>query len=552
MESEQSQNFNERLSQWVANQGFWFQIRYSMTGSGTAGTAMFHLLRLGFRLLIFLLIIAVGGWIYLLRMTDSAKFSDGIKEDIKSGLFASEAELKGFSHGQGELTINRLTCQGGNETFFTALEVRNIRCKMGLLDKIVGKWDAGVVAISRLDMELRAGADDAESAQMLAKALFNVPQKVLVNTIDVADASLQWGYSERTRGSIENSKLKIQRQGGGWKMSFKGGKFSQNWFRRLEIVNLVVTCGAEGVTFEKAELRGGGGSVDFSGLKVIGGERPMIQGNVKIRSLGLAIILPAALRNFIDGSISGNFKISGSTNSPEGIGFEGATTHEGQDTLTLRDRIYLLKALSGVDYVRNYHRVDFKEGSLHIKTTAGGMDLTDVKLKAGELFTLAGKMSVRLPTPEETKAATEKNAKAGSAAPVFDGEDPVLDDMGVKQTDDRDFTLRRAAREAKRAKDGGQRNDSGPLSERLQLSFDSRQLEAQASERLAKTLQYEGQFDISIPPDAFDTAPKLLARYPVDDETHRISMSVPIQGSLYEITLKQGEDIYKLREGGTR
>jgi hypothetical protein len=35
MESEQSQNFNERLSQWVANQGFWFQIRYSMTGYTT-------------------------------------------------------------------------------------------------------------------------------------------------------------------------------------------------------------------------------------------------------------------------------------------------------------------------------------------------------------------------------------------------------------------------------------------------------------------------------------------------------------------------------------
>ena len=552
MESEQSQNFNDRLSQWVANQGFWFQIRYSMAGSGTAGTAMFHLLRLGSRLLVFLLILAVGGWIYLLRMTDSVKFSDGIRENLKSGLFASEAELKGFAHSQGELTINRLTCQGGNETFFTALEARNIRCKMGLLDGVKGKWDTGAVTISHLDMELRAGADDAESARMLSKALFNVPEKVLVNTIDVVDASLQWGYSERTRGSIENSEVKIQRQGGGWKMSFKGGKFSQNWFRRLDIVQMVVVCDAEGLTFEKAELRGSNGSVDFSGLKVTGGERPLIHGNVTIRNLALASILPAALRNFVDGSISGNFKISGSTNSPEGVGFEGLTTLDGQDTLTLRDRIYLLKTLSGVDYVRNYHRVDFNEGSLHIKTTAGGMVLTDVKLKAGELFTLAGNMNVRLPTPEETKAAAEKNAKSGGA-PVFDGEDPVLEEVGVKKAGDRDFTLRRAAREAKRAKDGeGQQNGPGPLSERLQLDFDSRQLQLQASERLAKTLHYEGSFDISIPPDAFDTAPKLQAHYPVDNHTQRIPMNVPIQGGIYEITLKQGEDIYQLREGGAR
>jgi hypothetical protein len=551
MESEQSQNFNERLSQWVANQGFWFQIRYSMTGSGTAGTAVFHLMRLGSRLLIFLLIIAVGGWIYLLKTTDSAKFSDDIEKKLKSGLFASETELKGFSRSQGELTINRLTCQGGDETFFTSLEARDIHCKMGLLDGVVGQWDTGAVSIARLDMELRAGADDAESAQMLSKALFNVPQKILVNTLEVADASLQWGYSERTRGSIENSDLKIQRQGGGWKMSFRGGRFSQNWLRRLEIVSLVISCDTDGILFEKAELRGGGGTLDFSGLKVTGGERPLIEGNAKICSLPLASILPAALRNFVDGSISGNFKVSGSTNSPEGVGFEGTTTLEGQDTLTLRDRIYLLKALSGVDYVRNYHRVDFNEGSLHIKTTAGGMVVTNVNLKANELLTLAGDMSVRLPTPEETKAALEKDAETGGA-PIFDGDDPVLDEVGSKKVDDKDFTLRRAAMAAKRAKEGGSKNEAGQLSKRLELNSDGRQLQAQASERLSKTLRYEGSFDISILPDAFDTAPKLLAHYPVDKETGRIPIKVPIEGGIYEITLKQGEDIYQLREGGTR
>ncbi len=551
MESEQSQNFNERLSQWVANQGFWFQIRYSMAGSGTAGTAMFHLMRLASRLLIFLLILAVGCWIYLLKTTDSAKFSNGIEKNLKAGLFASETELKGFSRSQGELTINRLTCQGGDETFFTSLEARDIHCKMNLLDGVVGQWDTGAVSIARLDMELRAGADDAESAQMLSKALFNVPQTILVNTLEVADASLQWGYSERTRGSIENSDLKIQRQGAGWKMSFKGGKFSQNWLRRLEIVSLVISCDAEGIIFEKAELRGEGGTLDFSGLKVTGGERPLIEGNAKIRSLPLTSILPAALRNFVDGSISGNFKVTGSTNSPEGVGFEGTTTLEGQDTLTLRDRIYLLKALSGVDYVRNYRRVDFNEGSLHIKTTAGGMVVTNVNLKAKDLFTLAGNMSVRLPTPEETKAALEKDTETGGA-PIFDGDDPVVDEVGSKKVDDKDFSLRRAAMAAKRAKEGRSQNEAGQLSERLELNSDGRQLQAQASERLSKTLRYEGSFDISILPDAFDTAPKLLAHYPVDKETGRISIKVPIEGGIYEITLKQGEDIYQLRQGGNR
>src|SRR6478735_5369855 len=113
MESEPSQNFNERLSQWVANQGFWFQIRYSMTGSGTKGTAMFHLLRLGFRLAIFLLVAGAGAWIYLVKVAESEKFKTGLQTSIKEGLFASDAELEGFSRTQGQLVINRLACQGG-------------------------------------------------------------------------------------------------------------------------------------------------------------------------------------------------------------------------------------------------------------------------------------------------------------------------------------------------------------------------------------------------------------------------------------------------------
>src|SRR6478735_4117001 len=97
MESEPSQNFNERLSQWVANQGFWFQIRYSMTGSGTKGTAMFHLLRLSFRLLIFLLLVAAGSWVYLIKLAETKTFSDKMEEKLRVGLSASEAEFMGFS-----------------------------------------------------------------------------------------------------------------------------------------------------------------------------------------------------------------------------------------------------------------------------------------------------------------------------------------------------------------------------------------------------------------------------------------------------------------------
>ena len=541
MESEQSQNFNERLSQWVANQGFWFQIRYSMSASGTKGTVMFHLLKLASRLLIFLLVVAAGGWVYLVILSGTNKFNDRFKTSLQQGFSASEVELKGFSRSQGQLGINRLTFQGGNQTFFTSLEAKNIRCKMGLLDGIAGIWDTGTVAISLLDMELRAGADDPESAQAFAKAIFGKSPKVVINTLEVADATLRWGYSDRTRGAIENSVLKVQRTENGMKLVFKGGTFSQNWLNKLEIVSLVIACNSDGVTFEKAEFQQGLGTVDLSGVKVVGGERPTIEGTAKVRKLALEDIVPLAMRSFIEGSISGDFHVSGSTNSTEGVGFEGQITVDAEDTIAIRERIHLLKALTTVDFVRGYRRVEFREGSLHLKTGNGGMEVSNVNLKADDLFTLEGKMKVRLPTPEETKAAATKSSLAGGS-PLFNGEDAEADELATKP-EDSDFTLRKAAKAAKRTKDGFQTDTTPSLSSRLALNLETRHLEAQASARSARTLRYEGEFRITIPADAFERAPHLKAKIPVDPKLNRIPMMVPIEGTLYELTFKQAEDL---------
>lgn len=549
MESEQSQNFNERLSQWVASQGFWFQLRYSLSGSGSKGTAMFHVLRMGFRLLVFLLLVAAGLWFYLIKRTESEAFREGLAESLKAGVTASDVELIGFSRNQGEMLISSLALQGGNNTFFSALDARNIRCRMGLLDglgtSVSGEWDTGVVSVGLLEMDLRAGADDAESAKQLSEVIFRDYRNTRVSSLEIADASIRWGYSERTKGSISNSVLTVQRMENSLKLHFRGGTFSQNWLRKLEIVNLVISCNPDGLVFEKAEMKKGQGTVDFSGLKVAGGERPELDGGLKIRKIDLETVLPAAQRSFVEGSLSGDFRVSGSTNTTEGVAFAGTVTLDGSDTITLRKRVHLLQALSDVDYVRNYHRVDFNEGSFQLKTSGGGMEISNLNLKSGDLLTLDGKMRVRLPTPEETQASLEKDDGSGDS-PRFahsdgepGGDEPVSDET--------DFSLRRAAKEAQRIKDGSQREGPDSPTRKMELALEMRRLEEQAAERLSRTLRYEGLFRITLPPDAFERAPKLVERFPIDRTSGRIPLMVPIEGDLYDLTLKQAEEIYQLR-----
>jgi hypothetical protein len=572
MESEQSQNFNDRLSQWVSQQGFWFQIRYSMSASGTKGTAMFHLLTLSLKLLVFLAVVAAGSWLYLAKRTATAGFGDTLKADVQAALSASQVQLSGIKREQGELSINALAAAGGDQSFFSTLEAKNVRGRMGFLDGIWGEWDLGTIGISRLDIDLRAGADDAESAAGLADALFRSSSKVLVNSFEIADASVQWGYRKsisstgdlkvaggqseslklsapHTRGAIRNSQLKIQRREGSMRLTFKGGTFSQGWLDSLEIVNLVVNCDREGLTFETALLKHGQGVVEFSGLKVVGGARPLIDGQVRVRNLGLASILPWALQSYLEGTISGDFKVSGSTNEAQGVIFEGDVTLAGEDVISMRDRLPLLKALSVADYSRKYRRVDFREGSFHLRSSGGGVEFSKVDLKADDQFTLEGRLAVRLPSAEEAKLALA-STRAGGGIALFNGDD-IEDEEHAAKTDDSDFSLRRAALSANRDKElragkEGASATSGPsLFERLDDAYEAQRADERSTTQLVKAMRYQGQFRITLLPDAFERAPKLAAQFQVDPQLRRIPMMVPIEGTLYEMTLKMAESIYQ-------
>lgn len=546
MESDQLRNFNERLSQWIASQGFWFQLRYSMSGSGIGGQAFYHLLRLTFRLFLFLLLLCIGSWVYLEKRTTYQNFIDGFKDNLKTSMSATDLEMRGFRRSQGRMEITRLAAEGGPNTFFSNFEARNIRCDMTLVDGLVGIWKPGIIAISTLNADLRAGADDANAASKLAEAVFRSSNRVDISHIEIADATLRWGYSQHTQGEILNSNLKIQRTSDGWRLHFKGGKFSQNWLQNLDIEELNVLCNRETMVFEKAEFKNATATVSLSGVRIKTGERPDVSGVARIRKLDLENILPPSLSPFVEGSISGDFKIFGSTNSAEGIGFEGQILMDGETHVALRDRIYLLKALSVVDYSRNYKRVDFREGSIQIKTHKGGIEISDAKLKSEDLFTLEGRLSVRLPTQDEIRQAVQKNA-GQSISPLF------LDEAEIAQArelpkEQSDITLKRAAKAAKQDEEKSASNaENRSLFDRLSFVMDMRRLQAQEAERISQMLQYNGLFRISLPGDAFERAPRLQQRLPVDPATNRIPIMVPVEGNLYDITLQQAEEIYQWR-----
>jgi hypothetical protein len=545
MELEQTNDFNNRLSQWVSSQGFWFQVRYSMSGGGSRSVLGFHLLRLAARIMLFLVLAGIGAWVYLVRLPASVGFQNKLRESIAAALGAKEERMEGFIQQRGKLAIGRFVGVGGKGTFFSTLEARSIKCQLGLLNCVMGEWYPGVLSINQLDIGLNAGADDDQAAALIGDALFRDFGRLKLETLEVKDATVRWGYSERTHGRIVGSHIKIQRVADGWRIHCSGGTFSQGWMQRLEIAELVALCTRTGVVFDKAEFRKGAGSVSMTGLELVAGQRPEVKGTVKIRRVVLDDLIPPAARDFIEGSISGDFHVFGSTNTTEGLGFEGKIVVDGDNVIKLRDRLYLLRALTEFDVFNNYKSVQFNEGSLKIKTLGGGMEVSELQLKAGNLMTLAGQMQVRFPTPEEAAIAVRRN-RAGEALPTADEANAKTELM--KRFDDADVTLRRAARESHKAKNKADPSTKDPampsLFDRIGLDFDASILAEQAAERQSRSLMYEGQFQITLQPDTFENIQALREMLPVDPLTGRIPLEVPVKGDIYSITFDQTEDLY--------
>ena len=186
-----------------------------------------------------------------------------------------------------------------------------------------------------------------------------------------------------------------------------------------------------------------------------------------------------------------------------------------------------------VDVFNNYRRVDFREGGFHMKTHGGKMEISEVDLSTGDLLRMKGDLVVRQPTREEFLN--------------YVGEDKMEEERGGILSDDEiDFTLERAAEEAEDSKRVGfGKVGDESLFDKLGLSLETRRLEEKATERLARSLRYEGMVEISLPKEAFEKAPGLASVYPKRDAAGRILMKVPLAGTLFDLTLNHAEEIYE-------
>lgn len=540
MDTQDTQDFNQRLSQWVASQGFWFQLRHSMSGGGSGSVLMFHLLRLAATVGVFLLVVAGGFAIYLVQRVESREFRDQVETGIGSALSADEVVVRRFGRSRGQAQVGRIGMTGSDSSFFDSLEASNLRFEMGLTDGLIGDWDAGTVEASWLDAELKAGANSPEDAAENAGFLLEGHPGFRIQGLTVNTVNLSWGYFDRAYGAITGSEMRMGKTGDGWRMRFEGGTFSQNWLRGFEIEELIVVFNRDGVAFEKGILRAGKGSLTFRDVRLAGGVKPQLSGSLLFKRVPLERLLPDDAEEMISGTISGEVALGGSTNSREGVTMAGQMVLDGVDQITLRSSLPLLDALDVVDAFHSYRRIDFDQGGFTLETGGGKMKLSDISLTADELMKLNGTIVAR--TPEESEIESllgQSDASLGAA-------------IRESQQEELQISLRQAARlnDDGEEDDAGEQGLGGEVEDGGEEFFKdiggSRDLRRDFMERARSVYEFSGELVLSLPPGAFDRSSRLSERFPVDPQSGRTEVEVPLSGTWEELTSDFAEELLRI------
>ncbi len=553
MDLETTKQFNERLAQWVANQGFWFQLRYSMAGGG-ASTLMYHTLRMLLKIAIFVVIAAAILLFFLVRRTDQASFKEKLKDSIVSGFECQSGQMKSFNRTQNRASIRYLTLQGGPNSYIDQCEVSGISFRMGLMDGLLGTWNANQISVDRMSVNVKAGAETEEEAMALGRSLSKRFDSLRFQALECQNTRIAWGYSLRTMGSISQSKMMVIRQDNGWRLRFTGGTFQQNWLRNLHIDELILVCTDKAITVEKGQFSvmiplselsadKAHGKVTFEDVKVTGGLRPGFSGSVIFENLPLHELLQDSYKDCIEGSISGRLKVQGSTNATDGVTFAGRVSLNEADEIILRSQLPLLNSLSILSPAGSFRKITFNEGYFNIKTSGGSLAISDINLIAPEQMEMRGGFLVR---PAKSEEVNEMVRKGSITDEIAQG---VIATASEISSGTDELSLRRATELAGKGEKSKTGFDTQISDNSLPFAAEAMasELQVKTAEKLAITSIFEGKVSLTLPAAAFANAPSVAKMARMADETS-ILLETELQGNISDLTRTQAENLLMLEK----
>jgi hypothetical protein len=511
--------YQKRVADWIAKQGIFFQLRYAGTMGG--GSVIKQLGVLFLRVLVVLLLCLGVAFFALNHYFGGDDYRGEVTAALGEVLGASSIEAKKFERARGVSTFQDLVIEGGEESFFYQAEINRLAAASSFLTGITSKWAPEQVRMKSAYFELKAGGDQEEMENSFASIIASMSEGNL-ESIEIDELSCEWGYSKITYGKLEKAKFRASRDQGVWEISLEGGRFSQNWLKNLDIKEAKLLCDSDGIRVEKLLLSKNGGEMELAGSIMGPAARPKFDLKGSFQSLPILSLvkLPGIdVREFMSGSISGDLKISGSTDYR--IVMEADVELRGNDVVTLREKWDLLRAISVLDVDRTYRRVDFEEGMFSFKTGGGEMEVNGIDLKSGSLAALKGEFKTHLPSQKEAAEALEIVLTEGIGSGSFKSDS--TDTSAAKDLEDERMSLKTAAGLLQEEENYLNLDNSGlaGLSEAQRGAMTPQQIDDMRMRDEMNVYRVRGDLSLGVAAIAFAEYDNLIKMFPVDAQGWR-------------------------------
>ncbi|MEM9081209.1 MAG: hypothetical protein AAGC74_11010 [Verrucomicrobiota bacterium] len=431
-------DYDGRMNDWIASQGLLFQLTHAGTGLGHGSVVLGSIFRAFILLLLvaILALLAVGG--YFFYQSRGGALSDNLTAKLRQELGDNEAQIRGFKRAGDTGSFYQILAEGNTNTFFELLEARRLDFKMGLLSGIVGDWDAGTISAESLMVDLKAGAVSHDAAQSAWNSLFETPDGFSFSKFACKDTNLSWGYSSPSSwGSITSSLATGLRKGDVWNLTFRGGYFSQGCFRNLSIIKLEVELHKNGgLVIPSAEMQWGEGKVVWNASVTEGTASPELAGEGTLLNVPTDFFLPQSLARLVEGTLNGNFQISGTPNNADGLRFDFEPTLSRETPLSLTNEIPIFQMLSALDNENSYRKVNFNKGELRFSSFANRLEFSRIDLIARDsedtedFVKLRGNFSARPITTDELARNyfSRSSRDESTSATIGEARNTTLDD----------------------------------------------------------------------------------------------------------------------------
>ncbi|MEZ7956937.1 MAG: hypothetical protein QMC23_11900 [Rubritalea sp.] len=537
-------SFNNRIEQWLSKQGLLFQFMHN-TGSVSITP---KIIRLVLRLVTLAIIGVVILWFYLISRPNSEAYKVDVQQQLAIGLNAGEVEISDITRDKGgvlngEMLFSMLTLGETKSSFFEdwyvmekdvsvvgrrsvtkAKKMANFQgvqlSPLGIGDNYFSGWSGKELNILKMELKLKTGADTDEIAMAAYSSLFKQYETLNIDTIQVFDATLLWGDTESSAGSIKGAGLNIVRGEGSWEIDIIGGTFSHSWLKDAAINHMKVICKSSGeVVIESASFKLGAGELKLNASIQVKSQ-PELTGNYSFDDVEVIDLIGESYEEWLGGTIDGSGVLSGKFNSVEGIkvattvklngnsrsmsGIDKGLKFNGEkkaSSLIIRgDRFQLLKILQMKDLRNSYSLLGAHKGTLIIENQGTDTHVTVENMNCGlnDLIIMNGKFKYAVDSAKSPQQA--------------------IDVSSSKRKD----------------------NEINPLADHPKNIV--------AEKIVDRIGAFSGEIVLGLTPGVFEGNTNVFDVYPIDSTTLRVWLNIKLSGQLEELTVELADKLYDLME----